>query len=435
MNLKSLLNLLLFVTPIVATLAQKITGQIINEYDKNPVFGVTVYSDGVPFAFSDLEGKFEIEDITGIKELTFSHLAYTEKTLKISEFKSENQLIYLDEKATMLKEVEITASKNPLTLNDIIKKSAKNFIENYKATPYYTNVNAKQILMENNVYKGYIEMDGILHNFIPKKNNTFQYANIIPREFRKNVEHLNSKEYILKSKEMYNYFGADYLRGNFFLKYQSANLSHPLFKKYKYTYSRLKDIEINGHEYYQIQFFQKKGIHVGRDLFNVYGEMLITKEDFSIVKHKVSFDFDKITSNEFEIVYEKKDGKILPSKISSSIKSISKKNKKTNTIYQQIFLNIDNAKTLDSKVIKHGFHICYYLDELKYNTNYWKNKSLISTTTIIDNYLKTISEQDFLEGAKQKQLDLNSKYHTNELEELRLHQIKLHQDILKSIKL
>jgi two-component system sensor histidine kinase SenX3 len=95
-------------------------------------------------------------------------------------------------------EVEITVSKNTLTLENIIKKSAINFIENYKATPYYANANAKQIVMENNVYKGYLEIDGVLHNFIPKKNNTFQYANIIPREFRKNVEHLNSKEYILK---------------------------------------------------------------------------------------------------------------------------------------------------------------------------------------------------------------------------------------------
>ena len=139
---------------------------------------------------------------------------------------------------------------------------------------------ARQIIMENNVYKGYLEIDGVLHNFIPKKNSTFQYAYIIPRELRKNVEQLNPKDYILKSKEMFNYFGADYLRGSFFLNYQSANLSHPLFKNHKYTYKRLEDVEINGNKYYQIQFFQKKGINVGRDLFNVYGEMLICKEDF-----------------------------------------------------------------------------------------------------------------------------------------------------------
>lgn len=435
MNLKSLLYLLLFTTPIFSV-AQKITGQVINEYDKTPIFGVTIYSAGVPFAFSDEEGKFEIEDATQIKALTFSHLAFTEKTIKISDFKNENQLVYLVEKATMLKEVEINTSKKTLTLDDIIKKSAKNFKENYKATPYYANANARQIIMENNVYKGYLEIDGLLHNFIPKKNTTFQYAYIIPRELRKNVEQLNPKDYILKSKEMFNYFGADYLRGIFFLNLQSANLSHPLFKKHKYTYKRLEDTGINGNKYYQIQFFQKKGINVGRDLFNVYGEMLISKEDFTIFKHKISFDFDNKFSNEFEIVYDKKGDKILPSKISSSIKSIGKKNKKTNTIFQQILLHIDNTKTVDSKVIKHGFHICFYLDELKYEANYWKNKTQISSTdTLIENYLKTISEQDFQEGAKQKQLDLSSKHYTSELEELRRNQIELHKEILKIIKL
>ena len=435
MKLKSLLYLLLIATSFQLP-AQKISGQLINEFDKTPVFGVTVYSDGVPFAFSDQEGKFEIEDITGIKELTFSHLAYTEKTLKISEFKCENQLIYLDEKATMLKEVEITASKNPLTLNDIIKKSAENFIENYKATPYYTNVNAKQILMENNVYKGYIEMDGILHNFIPKKNNTFQYANIIPREFRKNVEHLNSKEYILKSKEMYNYFGSDLFREVFFTNFQSSNLSHPLFKKHKYAYKRLEDLEINGHKYYQIQFFQKKGIYVGRDLFNVYGEMLISKEDFSIARHKVSFDFDDIDSNEMVVLYTKKVEDIVPYKITLNSKIINPKSKKKNTFIQTC-LTIDHSKTIEIKDItdRVTFNFNYYLDELKYDSNYWKQKSLTSSTALIDNYLKILSEKDFIEGDKQKILDTKSKYYTNEHERFRIEQIKLHQEILKSIKL
>ena len=54
---------------------------------------------------------------------------------------------------------------------------------------------------------------------------------------------------------------------------------------------------------------------------------------------------------------------------------------------------------------------------------------------MIDNYLKTISEKDFENGANQKQLDLKSKYHTNELEKLRIYQIKLHEETLKNIKL
>jgi hypothetical protein len=433
MKLKSFLYLLLFALPI-NLLAQKITGQIINEFDNTPVFGVTIYSDGVPFAFSDQEGKFEIEDISKIKELTFSHLAFTEKTLRISDFKTENQMVYLQEKATMLKEVEITTSKNPLSLEDIVKKSSKKFIENYKTTPYYANVNAKQIVMENNIYKGYLEMDGLIYNFIPKQNNTFQYAYIIPRELRKSTEKLAQKDYILKSKEIFNYFGADYLRGTFFLNFQSINLSHPLFRKHKYSFKRLEDVEINGNEYYQIQFFQKRGISVGRDLFNIYGEMLISKEDFFIVKHKISFDFDKSYSNEFEIVYDKKGDKILPSKITSSIKLIGRKLKNKNTFFQT-HLIIDNSKTIDSKDINLGFQICYYLDELKYDANYWQNKHQNYSTELINNYLKTINNKDFEEGAKQKQIDTNSKYYTNEDKEFIILQIKKHEEILKNIKL
>ena len=81
------------------------------------------------------------------------------------------------------------------------------------------------------------------------------------------------------------------------------------------------------------------------------------------------------------------------------------------------------------------YNFNYYLDELKYNSNYWKQKNTLPSTTLIDNYLKTITPQDFEEGAKQKLLDKTSKYFTKELEEVRIEQIKLHQETLKNIKL
>lgn len=435
MKYKILIYTILFTLPL-NLIAQKITGQVINEFDNTPIFGVTIYSDGVPFAFSDQDGKFEIEDASKIEELTFSHLAFTEKIIKVSDFKNENQIIYLTEKATMLREVEIITPKNPLTLEDIIKKSYKKYIESYKTATYYANVNAKQIVMQNNENLGYFELDGVLYNFVPKSNNTFRYAFILPKEYRKNTENLKTKNNASKNREMFNYFGTDFFRELFFKNVQSANLSHPLFKKYKYSYKRLKDIEINGNEYYQIQFFQKKGINVRRDLFNVYGEMLISKEDFSIVKHKVSFDFDDIYSNEIEILYVKKAEKILPSKITLNSKIINPKSKKKGTLIQT-YLTIDNSKTIDTKDITEQltFNLNYYLDEVKYDANYWKQKPQTSSTELIDNYLKTISEQDFQDGAKQKLLDTNSKYYTKEHENFRIHQIKLHEETLKNIKL
>jgi hypothetical protein len=126
----------------------------------------------------------------------------------------------------------------------------------------------------------------------------------------------------------------------------------------------------------------------------------------------------------------------LPSTIKINTKIInSKYNKKG--IFKQIVLNIDNSKTIDTKDITEqvSFNLNYYLDELKYNTNYWKQKVQTSSTELIDNYLKTISEQDFQEGAKQKLLDTNSKYYTKENESFRDYQIKLHKETLKNIKL
>lgn len=51
-----------------------------------------------------------------------------------------------------------------------------------------------------------------------------------------------------------------------------------------------------------IQFNLKKRINVGRDLFNIYGEMLIFYEDFFIIKHKVSFYLIKLPQMKLHIL-------------------------------------------------------------------------------------------------------------------------------------
>lgn len=428
-----LLLLLVFST---TTFAQLVSGQILNETTKEPIFGVTISSNGTPVAFSDQDGKFEIEDASSSKELAFSHLAFIDSKAKIEDFKAENTEIYLKEKITLLEEVVISKDKNIPTLDEIIKKSSKFFQASIQQTPYFSTANAKQIVMVNNDYLGYIELDGFLYNFIGNDNNAFRYPFILPKEIRKNTETLKTKTNSSKNREMFNYFGTDFFREKFFLNYQSATLSHPLFKKFKYTYKQLEDVVINSNEYYQIQFVQKKGIDVRRQLYNVYGEMLISKKDFSIYRHKVSFDFDDIYSNELTVMYEEKENKMYPSTILLNLKLIRKESKKKGTLVQTYF-TIDNSKATETVDItkKLTFNFNYFLDELKYDPKYWQRKTKSSSTDLIDNYLKTLTPQDFEKGAKQNLLDTKSKYYTSWHEEFRKQQIKLHEETLKNIKL
>ncbi len=49
-------NTIIFLLSILlsfASFAQFISRQIINEYEKLPIFGITIYSDGLPMPFSD----------------------------------------------------------------------------------------------------------------------------------------------------------------------------------------------------------------------------------------------------------------------------------------------------------------------------------------------------------------------------------------------
>ncbi|WP_396191913.1 carboxypeptidase-like regulatory domain-containing protein [Flavobacterium sp.] len=433
MKFKITLLLLLFLS--TTTFAQLISGQILNETTKEPIFGVTISSNGMPYAFSDQDGKFEIDDSSTIKELTFSHLGFIEYKVKLENFNKESTIIYLKEKMIFLDEVVISKDKNALTLEDIIKKSSRKFNESYKTTPYLSNVNTKQVVMQNNDYIGYVELDGILYNFVPKDNNPFWNAFILPNQSRKNFEITELSDYASKNKLPFNIISPDLLKGSF-LDLQFSNLSHPLFKKQKYTYKQLEDVVINEKVCYKIQFSQKRGIHIKRDLFNVYGEMLISKDDYSIMQHNVSFDFDDIKSNEIEVVYESKNNEILPSTIVISSKIINPKYKRKG-VFTETHIKIDNSNATETVDVtkKLTFNFNFYLDELKYNPNYWKQKNTLPSTPLIDNYLKSITPQDFEEGAKQKLLDTKSKYYTAWHENFRLEQIKLHQETLKNIKL
>ena len=107
----------------------------------------------------------------------------------------------------------------------------------------------------------------LLQNFVPKKN-IFQYAYIISREFRKNVEQLNPKDYILKYKEMFNYFGADYFRGSFFLIFNHRIYHTHYLKSTNTPNKRLENVEIDGNEYYPIQFKKKELMLV--EIYSIY---------------------------------------------------------------------------------------------------------------------------------------------------------------------
>ena len=124
----------------ISNYAQLISGQLLNETTKEPIFGVTISSNGMPYAFSDQEGKFEIEDSSTIKELTFSHLAFFEKKINAVEFINKGQVVYLSEKAIVLNEVQIGRDANDITLDDIIKRSSLKYNKSFNSIPYFARI-------------------------------------------------------------------------------------------------------------------------------------------------------------------------------------------------------------------------------------------------------------------------------------------------------
>lgn len=56
---------------------------------------------------------------------------------------------------------------------------------------------------------------------------------------------------------MFNYFGADYFRGSFFLIFNHRIYHTHYLKSTNTPNKRLENVEIDGNEYYPIQFKKK----------------------------------------------------------------------------------------------------------------------------------------------------------------------------------
>ena len=113
---KILLTTLIIIISIVQTFGQKtIVGKILSQTTKEPIpfanIGVVNSNVGT---LSNLDGTFTIIiPIKLIKDsLTFRSLGFYGKSLSINQLETKNELtIYLNEKATLLSTVIITAKK------------------------------------------------------------------------------------------------------------------------------------------------------------------------------------------------------------------------------------------------------------------------------------------------------------------------------------
>jgi hypothetical protein len=412
---RSALILAVLFTQIIIAQKKTYSGYIINKETKEPISGAAILLRGRVITFSNLLGKFEFTSKKKKKEyVKITHLSYETDSILLKKISRKNVKIGLVEKFTSLDEVVVTASLE-LSKKEIIKRATKKFDLSKRKGPYWSSVNYKQSFIHKGVAQGYYEMDG--HAFmIGEDNYIFRLPILIQNQIRRTTENEEMANLLAwhKSNKLLKH-GHDKARGSL-LNFRCTEVIHPLNKRKNkfFEFKIEKTEEIDGKEYYVIQFKQKRKIYVKRKIFKTSGKLWVDKEDFMLLKSNIGFDFDNITYSNLKIKYLTNNDIVYPSEIYSETYHYT--NPRGQDISNLITKGLMTFNKIDFKQ-REDYHKMYpyymlgFLTANVYNKGYWSNKPINSNLfkrDIMDIVGSGTLETNFMLGAKEKQYEKKS---------------------------
>ena len=411
-----ILLLTVFLAQIIIAQEKKCSAFLINKETKKPIFGASILLGKKIISFSDETGKIDFK--TNIKNndkyIKIIHLSYETDSILISKLNEKSRKIRLIEKFTNLDEIVIV-SKLKLTKKEIIKNAVKQFKVSNRDKPYWASINYKQTLNYKAVPQAYYEMDG--HAFmIGKKTNISNHPILIPNQIRRTKENntISDLWYVKKNVKLLK-VSHDIARYNLF-DFSCFKSTHPLSKSGNKSFEfKINNTEIiDNEEYYVINFKQNRKIYEKRYLFNMNGQLWVSKKDFTLKKLNVGFDFARIDYNQVKINYERIDEIIYPSKIhteSYRYKNFNDNNISNLVVKSSVIFNKIDIKERENYKKMYPPYMLGFLTSNIYNEDYWKNHPLED-----EQYKKDVQvligkqswNSAFTDGANEIQYDENS---------------------------
>jgi len=393
--------------------AQKVqySGTIIDQDTKEPILGVSIIYNGNEIAYSNDLGMFEFTvDRKNVSDsISFQHMSYEKHTIELAKLKAKSNTIELKNSFIMLKEVVITTTKTPD--EKIIDRAIKKYHDSYRKSGYWTSGNYKQLLSYKAEPCGYFEIMGNIYQTGTNYETIWRELVFVPNEVRRTKEDSILSD-LIKNYEfslIYTYTGGIFA-GNSFSYYRFFEMFHPLNEKGKkrFKYIVKTTEQINGKEYYVISYKQKRErIKIQtRSFLDAQGEIWVNKEDYSMLKLTISFNFEDISSNNFLITYEAIDDELFPKKIDIN-NFFNVKHNKDKTVHVEGQLEFSNKKIVEKQyeymhselIMNRAF------SNIPFNQSFWK-KYPIKEPKFKNGILKIIGDTNinsaFEEGAQQK---------------------------------
>lgn len=390
----------------------KITGKVLDENTKEPIFGAYISQKGIALSFSGDDGSFELilPAANMHDSITFSHIAYHNKTFILSELKPDNNMVTLSEKVVALAEITVMPEKQ----KRILKSAMKRFDDTYPKLDDLADVNYKQLISYMGKPRGYVEAYGSMLLRGRSKKSPILQNFIIPSQFRRTKEDPIVAN-IYRSTYPRIQIGPHCMNNEIPFEYCFYEYCHPLKSNLNRHYNFHLDsiCTYKGITCYLFSFKQRKPItSLGWVVHGLSGQIWVNRDNFNLVKTSLAFNRNDLRSNLVIAEYAEKDNKIYPTHI--SITSVMNKYL-TKTEPQKIVVECEivfNKIYERPKKYKIGYQLECFVPELKYDRAFWvkhpitnkyfaeKLTNLIGTTSLDEAFELGAKEQTFEDNGK-----------------------------------
>ena len=382
-----------------------VRGKLIDQDTKKPIIFANVYVEKTSVGtVSNSEGEFILKVPASLKEkpINVSYMGYKTVSVKLSDMKSDNNVIALNPETINIKEL-IVRTNDPQSL---IRGAMKNIAANYGENPYLCTAFYRESVMQNRQYVGVAE--AVLDIYKSRYTNERESDRIKVFKGRKSQDVRKMDTLIFKLQ------GGHYVALLLDLaKNPQSFMTESFFTDYNYQPVTITNIE--GRETYVIEFAQKKEVpeafYEGRLYLDV-NTLAIKRAEFSIspeglkyadqelVKKKPAGTEVKTQSGVYVVDYRDVNGRWSLNHVRYEVKfKVNKKSQWFNKTYTStVDLAITDKDTINVNRFKYSEslkptqifseHVNEYYDE-----NFWGNYNIIQPEEPIQEAVEKISKK------------------------------------------
>ena len=349
-----------------------LTGMVVDSETNEPLFGVTVFYDGAPVAFSDDEGRFTLtlDNMQPQDSVFFRHISFHNQTVTAGRLRTD-PVVRMESRSVSIGEVSVKPANHKKIINDIIAQYQKSAPKQ----PYWAKVHQTQTLTFRGEESGYVEYTGHILCMGRDIANAFIENQWIPEHVRRTKENPSISHMIGDPLRVRL---SERLIDFMWLDYRFFDVAHPLGQFNKQYAFRIDSVfTLEGNDYWAISYQQQKKIEINFwQLSECKGQLWVDKNSNMLIKLSGNTNRDDFNVTQLTIDYGTFNHRVVPYEINMSV--IGNQNIRKEKLPEKLLLesrvSFSEASDRQERNYKGDYNVIMpdmLIEDMRYELGYW----------------------------------------------------------------